>query len=142
MERTPTFLITRSVILVLYIAGVVLVTQNGRQCIAHQDILPFCEVRTWPPYIQIWSLEERKYCAIPSAAPVRSAIQGREHNLSVGDRIQEKGSFSGRPRPDLDEAWHDLLNGEPDLQTHSLPLGISTMQTHCSNSTLSREYRH
>ncbi|WQF90158.1 Putative mycotoxin biosynthesis protein UstYa [Colletotrichum destructivum] len=47
-----------------------------------------------------------------SVTPALSAVEWREHKLSLEDRIQEKGSFSGRPRPDLDKAWHDLLNAE------------------------------
>lgn len=45
-------------------------------------------------------------------APAVEAVEWEAHKFSLEDRIQEKGSFSGKPRPDLDEAWHDLLNGE------------------------------
>lgn len=28
-----------------------------------------------------------------------------------GDKIQEKSKYSGKPTPELDQTWHDLLNG-------------------------------
>ncbi|KAG5914368.1 hypothetical protein E4U42_000525 [Claviceps africana] len=45
-------------------------------------------------------------------SPAVSAVEWEEHKFSLEDRIQEKGSFSGRPSADLDKAWHDLLNYE------------------------------
>ncbi|KAG5912571.1 hypothetical protein E4U53_005272, partial [Claviceps sorghi] len=45
-------------------------------------------------------------------SPAVSAIEWEQHKFTLEDRIQEKGSFSGRPSADLDKAWHDLLNYE------------------------------
>jgi hypothetical protein len=44
-------------------------------------------------------------------APASEAIVYEAHKFSLEDRIQERGAYSGKPRPELDQAWHDLLNG-------------------------------
>lgn len=47
-----------------------------------------------------------------SLAPAVEALQWEEHTFTLEDRVQERGSFSGKPNPSLDKAWHDLLNGK------------------------------
>jgi hypothetical protein len=47
-----------------------------------------------------------------SHSPASDAVVWEERRFVLGDRIQEKGIYSGKPRPELDKAWHDLLNGE------------------------------
>lgn len=47
-----------------------------------------------------------------SHSPASDAIIWEERRFVLGDRIQEKGVYSGKPRPALDKAWHDLLNAE------------------------------
>ena len=44
-------------------------------------------------------------------APAREAVVWEERRFVMGDRIQEKSEYSGKPSPALDKAWHDLLNG-------------------------------
>jgi hypothetical protein len=43
-------------------------------------------------------------------APAAEAIRWEIHKFTLEDRIQDHGGFSGRPSPQLDRAWHDLLN--------------------------------
>ncbi|KAI9685222.1 MAG: hypothetical protein M1822_004595 [Bathelium mastoideum] len=45
-------------------------------------------------------------------APAIEALEYEEHVFSFEDRIQEHSSFSGKPSPELDKSWHDLLNAE------------------------------
>ncbi|KAF2139772.1 uncharacterized protein K452DRAFT_352505 [Aplosporella prunicola CBS 121167] len=56
-------------------------------------------------------------------SPAIEALEFEEHKFSLEDRIQERGSFSGKPSPQLDQAWHDLLNYEniklePEVMKH------------------------
>lgn len=44
-------------------------------------------------------------------APATSAVVWEERTFVLGDRIQEKSKYSGKPSPAVDLAWHDLLNG-------------------------------
>jgi hypothetical protein len=39
------------------------------------------------------------------------AVFWEEKVFLWGDKIQEKSKYSGKPSPELDQAWHDLLNG-------------------------------
>ncbi|KAG6002682.1 hypothetical protein E4U21_002834 [Claviceps maximensis] len=62
-------------------------------------------------------------------SPAIPAVQWEAHKFTLEDRIQEKGSFSGRPNADLDKAWHDLLNYEniviePEIMEHYERLDI------------------
>ena len=43
-------------------------------------------------------------------APASKAIIYKGHRVSLEDRIQEHGIYSGKSSPALDQAWHDLLN--------------------------------
>ncbi|TQV91039.1 tat pathway signal sequence [Cordyceps javanica] len=65
-------------------------------------------------------------------SPAIPAIKWEEHKFSLEDKIQEKGSFSGKPNADLDKAWHDLLNYEniiiePEIMAHydRLDVGVA-----------------
>ncbi|KAE8451798.1 hypothetical protein EG329_002638 [Mollisiaceae sp. DMI_Dod_QoI] len=40
------------------------------------------------------------------------AVFWEERRFPWGDRIQENSIYSGKPSPELDKAWHDLLNAE------------------------------
>ena len=44
-------------------------------------------------------------------APAREAVLYEERPFTLGDRIQEKSEYSGKPSAELDLAWHNLLNG-------------------------------
>lgn len=45
-------------------------------------------------------------------SPAGEAVIWEEREFTLGDRIQEKSKYSGKPSPALDKAWHDLLNDE------------------------------
>jgi len=45
-------------------------------------------------------------------SPAAEAVLWEERKFTLGDRIQEKSKFSGKPSPAVDKAWHDLLNAE------------------------------
>lgn len=45
------------------------------------------------------------------SAIAADAVFWEEKKFPWGDRIQEKSKYSGKPSPELDKAWHDLLNG-------------------------------
>jgi len=45
-------------------------------------------------------------------SPATSAVVWEERTFVLGDRIQEKSKYSGKPSPAVDLAWHDLLNDE------------------------------
>jgi hypothetical protein len=49
---------------------------------------------------------------LTQTAPAFEAISWEKKEFFMGDRIQEKSKFSGKPSPELDKAWHDLLNGK------------------------------
>jgi len=49
--------------------------------------------------------------AFVEKAPATSAVVWEERTFVLGDRIQEKSKYSGKPSPAVDLAWHDLLNG-------------------------------
>jgi len=56
-------------------------------------------------------------------SPAIEALEYRSQTFSLEDKIQERGSFSGKPSPELDQAWHDLLNAEniklePEVMKH------------------------
>lgn len=52
-------------------------------------------------------------------APAREAILYEERSFTLGDKIQEKGIYSGKPSAELDLAWHNLLDSE-----HSYPKNL------------------
>ncbi|TVY28885.1 Cyclochlorotine biosynthesis protein O [Lachnellula hyalina] len=47
-----------------------------------------------------------------SHSPAGKAVEWQSKTFVLGDRIQEKSKYSGRPSPAVDKAWHDLLNDE------------------------------
>lgn len=62
-------------------------------------------------------------CMLIHIAPVREAILYEERSFTLGDKIQEKGIYSGRPNAELDLAWHNLLENEniripPEVMDH------------------------
>ena len=48
-------------------------------------------------------------------APARDAVL-YERAFLRGDRIQEQSIYSGEPSPELDLAWHNLLDSERPLR--------------------------
>ena len=52
-----------------------------------------------------------KYSLLTVPAIAADAVFWEEKKFPWGDRIQEKSMYSGKPSPELDKAWHDLLNG-------------------------------
>ncbi|MCJ1403416.1 hypothetical protein MMC11_006639 [Xylographa trunciseda] len=55
-------------------------------------------------------------------SPAREAVLYEERPFTLGDKIQEHSIYSGRPSPELDLAWHNLLNAE------NIRLSPSTME--------------
>ena len=49
-------------------------------------------------------------------APARDAVLYEERPFLKGDRIQEQSIYSGEPSPELDLAWHNLLDSERPLR--------------------------
>ncbi|KAK8150886.1 hypothetical protein G3M48_004563 [Beauveria asiatica] len=44
------------------------------------------------------------------AAPAAPVLRWEAQKFILEERIQEKGSLSGKPNTHLDEGWHDLFN--------------------------------
>ncbi|KAI3325011.1 hypothetical protein HD806DRAFT_491733 [Xylariaceae sp. AK1471] len=94
--RSLNFWIVHTVIFGVYILGLLLATNSGRGCPRDQG-LPF--------------------------SPAVEALEYRDTTFTLEDKIQEKSRFTGRPSPELDQAWHDLLNAEniilePEVMRH------------------------
>lgn len=45
-------------------------------------------------------------------APAAKIIEYRDTKFTLEDHIQDLSIYSGAPSPELDQAWHDLLNSE------------------------------
>lgn len=101
-KRTTVLVISHMVLLTVY-AAVLFVVVNSRTKSARMEGMPVCELNSFPPHGN----------ADVSEAPAISALKWEKHKFSLEDRIQEKGSYSGKPNAELDKAWHDLLNCEP-----------------------------
>ncbi|KAK1981467.1 hypothetical protein LZ30DRAFT_592653 [Colletotrichum cereale] len=53
----------------------------------------------------------RRYPGLPFS-PARSVVEYAERGFDLEDRIQDGSLYTGQPSPQLDKAWHDLLNDE------------------------------
>ncbi|CZS88194.1 hypothetical protein WAI453_000614 [Rhynchosporium graminicola] len=56
-------------------------------------------------------------------SPAIEALEFSEQTFTLEARVQEQGSFSGKPSATLDKAWHDLLDPEnirlePEIMAH------------------------
>lgn len=45
-----------------------------------------------------------------NTAPAVHVLEYENREFIQEDRIQENGRYAGKPSPELDKAWHDLLN--------------------------------
>ncbi|KAK2752399.1 hypothetical protein FQN55_007439 [Onygenales sp. PD_40] len=45
-------------------------------------------------------------------APAANILEWKDTVFTLEDRITDRGSFVGKPSPEVDKAWHDLLNDE------------------------------
>ncbi|KAJ4163953.1 hypothetical protein LMH87_005650 [Akanthomyces muscarius] len=104
-KRTTVLVISHMVLLTVY-AAVLFVVVNSRTKSARMEGMP--------------------------VSPAISALKWEKHKFSLEDRIQEKGSYSGKPNAELDKAWHDLLNYEniiiePEIMAHydRLDVGVA-----------------
>lgn len=101
-KRTSVLIISHMVLFTVY-AAVLFAVVSSKTKNARMEGMPVCESGAFPPYDN----------TDVSEAPAISALKWEKHKFSLEDRIQEKGSYSGKPNAELDKAWHDLLNCEP-----------------------------
>ncbi|RFU79812.1 hypothetical protein TARUN_2407 [Trichoderma arundinaceum] len=57
------------------------------------------------------SLSQSYIESLPQS-PAIEGLEWRHVSFRAEDQIQEFGRFVGKPSPDIDKAWHDLLNAE------------------------------
>lgn len=101
-KRTNVLIISHMILFTVY-AAVLFAVVSSKTKNARMEGMPVCESSAFPPYFNTDVYE----------APAISALKWEKHKFSLEDRIQEKGSYSGKPNAELDKAWHDLLNCEP-----------------------------
>ncbi|KAJ6784142.1 hypothetical protein PWT90_04172 [Aphanocladium album] len=84
--REPTFLIFQGALLSLYLLVLALVAASKA---------PSCRGEHGAPY-----------------SPATNVIEYRDTQFTLEDHIQDLSIYSGAPSPELDKAWHDLLNSQ------------------------------
>lgn len=102
-KKTTVLVVIHMVLFTLY-AAILFVVINRQIKAARLEGMPVCTSSGVPNFIYSYS--------DTNEAPAIPALKWEEHKFTLEDRIQEKGSFSGKPSADLDKAWHDLLNCE------------------------------
>ncbi|KAJ3494976.1 hypothetical protein NLG97_g3720 [Lecanicillium saksenae] len=95
--REPTFLIFQGALLSLYLLVLALVAASKA---------PACRGEHGKPF-----------------SPAANVIEYRDTKFTLEDHIQDLSIYSGAPSPELDKAWHDLLNSqnirvEPEYYKH------------------------
>ncbi|KAI3322966.1 hypothetical protein HD806DRAFT_523187 [Xylariaceae sp. AK1471] len=83
--RSLWFWIVHLVIFGAYILVLLIATNGGRGCPRDRG-LPF--------------------------SPAVDALEYRDTTFPLKNKIQEQSHFTGKPNPDLDQAWHDLLDAQ------------------------------
>lgn len=104
-RRHRNMLLVQVVLLALYTLAMYFVAAKIRSQSLHGPNLIRC---THPVD---WQSRVNELLLLTEIAPAGEAVIWEEHEFTLGDRIQEKSKYSGKPSPALDKAWHDLLNG-------------------------------
>ncbi|XWW97686.1 hypothetical protein V2A60_005672 [Cordyceps javanica] len=84
--RDRTFLIFQGALLSFYLLVLALVAASNRTCCAGAPVIPY--------------------------SPAANVIEWRDTKFTLEDHIQDLSIYSGVPSPELDRAWHDLLNSQ------------------------------
>jgi hypothetical protein len=97
------FIVIHSAIFAIYLGVLYAVASNGRAQAIRGPGLVFCE----PP---VKGANCTVFYLLTAIAPAHEAVIYEE--VKFQENSQEHGPFSGYPRDEIDQNWHDLLNGE------------------------------
>jgi len=106
------FLAAHFMLFAIYLFILLFVT-NGKSISMRKYGMPYCMCQC----SILQSFRARLLTIFSREAPAVDAVAYEETYFTLEDRIQEGGVFSGKPRPELDRAWHDLLNSKSKFHT-------------------------